>query len=161
MIFHIAKVCFFFSGLLIFKHLLILYNSMNEYLPQLRQFPLKIYIFDILQQQHSKHKHPKNMLRDEVKKYIEYELKHGSQRELYHYNCAQSILHGSNDYYDLQLDPKALKMIVPFGGGMYTENTCGMLTGGIAVIGILFAEEMPTQNLKMKEITRYWTEEFE
>lgn len=101
------------------------------------------------------------MLRDEVKKYIDYELKHGAERELYHYNCAQSILHGSNDYYDLQLDPKALKMIVPFGGGMYTENTCGMLTGGIAIIGILFAEEMPTQNLKMKEITRYWTEEFE
>ena len=101
------------------------------------------------------------MLRDEVRKYIEYELKYGAQREFYHYNCAQAILHGANDYYNLTLDPKALKPIIPFGGCMCTENTCGMLTGGIATIGVLFAEDMPTQNLKLKEITRYWIKQFE
>ena len=101
------------------------------------------------------------MLRDKVRKYIEYELQYGDQRELYHYNCAQAILHGANDYYSINLDPKALKMIVPFGGGIQTENTCGMLTGGIAVIGVLFAEDMPTTHHKLKEITRYWTKQFE
>lgn len=101
------------------------------------------------------------MLRDQVKSYIEYELQHGNQRELYHYNCAQAILYGANDYYSIGLDPKALKMIIPFGGGMCTENTCGMLTGGIAAIGVLFAEDMPTQNLKLKEVTRLWIEQFE
>ena len=101
------------------------------------------------------------MLRDEVRKYTEYELQYEAQRELYHYSCAQAILHGANDYYNIGLQPATLKLIVPFGAGMCTGNTCGMLTGGIAVIGALFAEEMPTQNLKMKEITRYWTEEFE
>lgn len=101
------------------------------------------------------------MLTNHVKKYINHEHQYGNQSHLYHYNCAQAILHGANDYYNLKLSPKALKMIAPFGGGMYTENTCGMLTGGIAVIGVLFAEEMPTQNLRMKEITRFWTEQFE
>lgn len=101
------------------------------------------------------------MLRNQVRNYIEYELQYGKQRELYHYNCAQAILHGSNDYYNIGLDPKALKMIIPFGGGMCTENTCGILTGGIAAIGALFAEDMPTQNLKLKEVTRLWIQRFE
>ena len=102
------------------------------------------------------------MLRDEVRKYTEYELQYDAeQRELYHYSCSQAILHGANDYYNIGLDAKTLKLIVPFGAGMSTGNTCGMLTGGIAVIGAMFAEDMPTQNLKMKEITRCWTEQFQ
>ena len=101
------------------------------------------------------------MLRNQVRNHIEYELQYGKQRELYHYNCAQAILHGSNDYYNIGLDPKALKMIIAFGGGMCTENTCGILTGGIAAIGVLFAEDMPTQNLKLKEVTRLWIQRFE
>lgn len=101
------------------------------------------------------------MLRGKVKKYIDYELKYGDKREFYHYNCAEAILNGSNDYYDLNLDEKALKMIIPFGGGMYTEDTCGMLTGGVAVIGVIFAEDKPSKNLKVKEITRNWIKEFE
>ena len=102
-----------------------------------------------------------NMLRDQVKKKIEHELQYDGQQELFHYNCAQAILYGANEYYNLNLDAKALKLITPFGGGMCTGNTCGMLAGGIAVIGVLFAEDMPTQNLKMKEVTRYWIEQFE
>lgn len=100
------------------------------------------------------------MLHNHVKKYTDYELQYAQQRHLYHYNCAQAMLHGANDYYQLELDPKTMKMIVPFGGGMCTGSTCGMLTGGTAVIGVLFAEEMPTDNLKMKEVTQYWIEQF-
>ena len=101
------------------------------------------------------------MLRNHVKKKIDHELQYDRQQELYHYNCAQAILYGANDYYNLNLDTKALKLIAPFGGGMCTEKTCGILTGGIAVLGVLFAEDMPTRNLKMKEVTRYWIEQFE
>ncbi len=100
------------------------------------------------------------MLRNKVKTYITHELQYGDQRKLYHYNCAEAILNGANDYYNLNLDKRALNMIIPFGGGMQTENTCGMLTGGIAVIGVLFAEDMPTKNLKLKETTRYWIKQF-
>ncbi len=100
------------------------------------------------------------MLRDEVKKYLDYELQYGSKKELYHYNCAQAILNGANDYYFLNLDKKALKLITPFGGGMYTGNTCGMLTGGIAAIGVLFTDDMPTNHVQLKEIIHLWIEQF-
>ncbi len=101
------------------------------------------------------------MLRNQVKKYIEYELQYGDQRALYHHNCAQAILHGSNDYYNIGLEPKALKLIAPFGGGMNIGSTCGMLTGGLAVIGALFAEDMPTTNNTMKEASHLWIQQFE
>ena len=101
------------------------------------------------------------MLRNKVRNYIEYELQHPYQRELYHYNCAEAILRGANDYYGLGLNQKALKMIAPFGGGMNTGNTCGILTGGLAVIGVLFAEDMPSKKSKLKEVTHHWITAFE
>ena len=101
------------------------------------------------------------MLRNEVEKIIQYEQQFGDQRELYHYNCAEAILLGANSYYNLQLDPRTLKIIKPFGSGMNTGSTCGMLTGGIAAIGAIFAEEMPSLNHTMKEATCHWTEQFE
>lgn len=101
------------------------------------------------------------MLKNNVRKYGEYELQHTHQRKLYHYNCAEAILRGANDYYALDLNNKALKMITPFGGGMNTGNTCGILTGGLAVIGVMFTEDMPSNNDKMKEVTRHWIAAFE
>ncbi len=101
------------------------------------------------------------MLKNEVNKIIQYELQFGNQRQLYHYNCAEAILLGANSYYNLQLDPRNLKIIKPFGGGMNTGNTCGILTGGIAAIGAIFAEDMPSLNHTMKEATKHWTEQFE
>ena len=100
-------------------------------------------------------------LKDETIKYIESENKYGDKKELYHYNCAETLLNASNDYYKLGVDPKFLKAIVPFGGGFYSERTCGALTGGIAALGLLFAEEKPTSNEKLKEITKKWVEAFE
>ena len=93
--------------------------------------------------------------------YIESENKYGNKKKLYHYNCAEILLNASNDYYKLGIDPKFLKAIVPFGGGFYSEKTCGALTGGIAALGLLFAEEKPTNNEKLKEITKKWVEVFE
>lgn len=101
------------------------------------------------------------MLKDEPKKYIESELKYGDKKELYHYNCAEIILNSCNDYYNLNLDSKTLKAITPFGGGLCSEKTCGIITGGAAAIGVMFTEDKPSLNSKMKEITRRWVEEFE
>lgn len=101
------------------------------------------------------------MLRDEAKKYIDLEKKHGKDRALYHYNCAEVMLNAGNDFYNLALDKKVLNMIVPFGGGMVLEKDCGLLTGGVALIGFMFAEEKPSENIKLKKITKRWVEEFE
>lgn len=101
------------------------------------------------------------MLRDIAKEYIEYELKFGEERALYHYNCAEVMLNACNDYYNLNLDKKALDMIIPFGAGIGTGKVCGILTGGVAVIGVMLSEDKPTKNLKMKEATKGWVEELE
>lgn len=101
------------------------------------------------------------MLKDEAKKYIDSELKYGDKRKLYHYNCAEVMLNACNDYYNLNLDKNTLKSVSAFGGGMCSENTCGILTGGVASIGIMFAEDKPSENTKMKEITKKWVESFE
>ena len=101
------------------------------------------------------------MLKDQVKKYIDLENEYGDQKNLYHYNCAEVILNACNDYYNLNLDKRALKMIAPFGGGMASEKTCGILTGGVAAIGVMFTEDKPSENLKLKEVTKRWVNEFE
>ena len=56
-------------------------------------------------------------LKDVAIKYIESENKYGDEKALYHYNCAEVLLYSCNDYYNLGLDQKALRSIVPFGGG--------------------------------------------
>lgn len=94
-------------------------------------------------------------------KYIESENKYGEDKASYHYNCAETLLNASNDYYGLGIDATFLKAIVPFGGGFYSERTCGAFTGGIAVLGLLFAEERPTLNERLKEVTKNWVEVFE
>ena len=98
------------------------------------------------------------MLRDIAKEYIEVELKYGEPYNPYHYNCAEVMLNAANDFYKLNLDKKSLNMMTPFGGGMFARDACGMLTGGLAVIGIIFTEDKPSDNLKVKEITRFWAE---
>lgn len=101
------------------------------------------------------------MLKNEAIKYIESENKYGDQKDLYHYNCAETLLNASNDYYKLDLDSKTFKLMVPFGGGFFLERTCGAFTGGVAAIGAMFAEDKPTNNEILKEITKKWTQAFE
>lgn len=43
---------------------------------------------------------------------------------------------------------------------MYTEDACGILTGGVAVIGVMFLEDKPSENIKLTEITQLWVERF-
>lgn len=100
-------------------------------------------------------------LREIALKYIDSEEKYGEERNLYHYNCAEVLLNSCDNYYKLGSDSKILKAIVPFGGGMFAERTCGALTGGILALGLLFAEEKPTTNEKLKNITRKWVITFE
>ena len=55
------------------------------------------------------------------------------------YNCAEAMLNAANEAYDLGLDEKAVRVACPFGGGMGKEATCGALTGGLMVLGVLYA----------------------
>lgn len=96
-----------------------------------------------------------------VKEISERELKHGEEKDLYHLNCAEVLLMSADKKYKLGLDSKTIKAITPFGGGLYSERTCGALTGSIAALGLKYTEDKPTKNEKMKEITKELVKEFE
>lgn len=83
------------------------------------------------------------------------------ERPLYHINCAESLLMAANEEYKLGLDDRFIKAICPFGGGIQSEKTCGALLGAVAALGVMYAEERPTTNEKMKEMTQKLVEEFE
>ncbi len=56
------------------------------------------------------------------------------------YNCAERMLYGANQVYNLGLTSEALKLSSGFGGGMGVGATCGALTGAIMAISSRFVE---------------------
>ncbi|MGE4352607.1 MAG: C-GCAxxG-C-C family (seleno)protein [Oscillospiraceae bacterium] len=56
-------------------------------------------------------------------------------------NCAESILLGANDEFDLGLSPESAKLIGGFGGGIGCGNVCGALAGSVAVVGQLLIKQ--------------------
>lgn len=53
------------------------------------------------------------------------------------YNCAESIFLASNEYYNLGLDEKMREIVTAFGGGMGCGRMCGVLTGALAILGVM------------------------
>lgn len=96
-----------------------------------------------------------------VKDILQIEKNYGEEKDLYHHNCAETLLLAANQKYNLGLDRKTIKAITPFGGGINCERTCGALSGSIAAIGVMFTEDKPTLNTEMKEITKKFLEIFE
>jgi len=91
------------------------------------------------------------MLLDAAKKYYD---------TSYDLNCAETILYAANETYGLNLDKKALKTMAAFGGGMAIEETCGAVTGALAVLGVLFVEDRAHESDKIKELAQGFFEKF-
>lgn len=72
----------------------------------------------------------------------------------YDLSCSEAILYASNDRYNLGLDKTHFHMMAPYSGGMYTEDTCGIVTASLAVIGILFTNDVAHKTDNLKEITQ-------
>lgn len=83
------------------------------------------------------------------------------ERHLYHINCAEALLMAANEEFKLGLDERFIKAVCPFGGGIQSEKTCGALLGSVSALGVMYAEDRPTSNDKMKEMTKKLVEEFE
>lgn len=93
------------------------------------------------------------MLRDIATKYVE------EWPDKKTYNCAEATLRAANDYYHLGLEEDILKMAVAFGGGMFSEETCGIVTAGCAALARRYAaDEAPHINEKVKQTTIAWIE---
>lgn len=76
------------------------------------------------------------------------------------FNCAEKVLSGANETYQLGLTKAALKMAAGFGGGMAIEDTCGTLTASIMVLGILFVKNNAHESTRIKELTKELLESF-
>ena len=85
------------------------------------------------------------MLKETAKKYW---------TEEYDLNCAECIMYAANEEYNLNLSEQTLKVMAGFGGGMATGDVCGVVTGSIGVIGIMFTEVSGHKSPIVREMTR-------
>lgn len=69
------------------------------------------------------------MLRDVAQKYYNAD-----------YNCAESIVHAGNEYYNLGLSDHDMRMTAAFGAGLQVGDLCGALTGAACVISAKYIE---------------------
>jgi len=75
-------------------------------------------------------------------------------------NCAESIMYAANEEYNLNLSEETLKVMAGFGGGMTTGDICGVITGAVGVIGIMFTEVRGHKSPIVRECTREFIKEF-
>ena len=60
-------------------------------------------------------------------------------------NCAEAAVLAANDVYQLNLDEKAIKLFLGFGGGNGCGGTCGVLSGALAVLSHLYGDKPQTE----------------
>jgi len=71
---------------------------------------------------------------------------------LYDLSCSEAIIYAANEKYDLGLTESHFKMMAPFSGGMYEGEICGVVTGAIAVLGIIYTDKVSHNSPVLKEI---------
>lgn len=76
------------------------------------------------------------------------------------YNCAEKILYGANEAYGLGLDPKALKLVAGFGGGMCIGDKCGAVAAAVMVLGYCFTEGVAHASPRMQALVAEYQEAY-
>ncbi|HKL47760.1 MAG TPA: C-GCAxxG-C-C family (seleno)protein [Candidatus Izemoplasmatales bacterium] len=61
-------------------------------------------------------------------------------------NCSETMLHYGNDIFNLNLSDTALESMAGFGGGLFENDLCGVVSGGVAIISMVLTKQSP--NLK-------------
>lgn len=92
------------------------------------------------------------MLKETVKKYYD---------KSFNLNCAETIIYAANEEYNLNLGADALKMMASFGGGMGIESICGVITGSLSVLGILFVKEKAHESDLIRNLSKEFFKRFE
>lgn len=90
------------------------------------------------------------MLKDVAKKYY-------LERN---YNCAETIVHAANEYYELGLHERDMILVGGFGGGMQTGNTCGAILGAISVLSMKYVEAKAHESADIKPVAMMLTRKF-
>lgn len=68
------------------------------------------------------------------------------------YNCAETILRASNEYYGFNLHEKDMIMVGAYGGGMQTGNTCGAILAAAAVLSLKYVESKAHESESIKPV---------
>ena len=76
------------------------------------------------------------------------------------YNCSEKIVRGANITYDLGLPEDALRMMGGFGGGMGLGETCGTVTGAVAVISAMLVKDNAHSTPDLKPTTQAYIDHF-
>jgi C_GCAxxG_C_C family probable redox protein len=93
------------------------------------------------------------MLVDIIKKYRD--------KSKYDLSCSETMIYAANEAYHLNLDQNSFRTMAPFSGGMWVEEVCGAITGSLAVLGILFTNNVAHESEHLKELTLEFFNKFE
>ena len=77
------------------------------------------------------------------------------------YNCAETIIHAANEYYNLGLHEKDMIMQAGFGGGMQTANTCGALISAVSVLSLKYVEARAHESKDIQPAVFLLTKKFQ
>lgn len=76
------------------------------------------------------------------------------------YNCAEALLHGANDYYNLGLGEHDMKLAAGFGAGMQTGNICGTVLSAIGILSMKYVEAKAHESTDIKPVTQLFLRRF-
>ncbi|WZL74560.1 C-GCAxxG-C-C family (seleno)protein [Clostridiaceae bacterium 35-E11] len=79
----------------------------------------------------------------------------------YDLSCSEAMVYAANEAYNLNLDKNFFKAMAPFSGGMWVEEVCGAITGSLAILGILFTNNVAHESDHLKELTLEFFNKFE
>lgn len=88
------------------------------------------------------------------------ELRKYWNKENYNLSCSETVLYAANEFYNLGLDEKSFKIMAPFSGGMFEGETCGVVTGGISVLGVMLTNNGKADSPKMIEAVKEYKQRF-
>lgn len=69
-------------------------------------------------------------------------------------NCAEKIIRGANETYDMGLNADATRLMAGFGGGLAIGSTCGALCGAMGVISHMFVKDDAHKSEMLKFISK-------
>ncbi|MBQ1902193.1 MAG: C_GCAxxG_C_C family protein [Lachnospiraceae bacterium] len=70
------------------------------------------------------------------------------------YNCAETIIHAGNDYYELGLHDRDMKMLGAYGAGMQCGNTCGAILAGASILSMKYIEAKAHESDDIRPVTQ-------
>lgn len=74
--------------------------------------------------------------------------------------CSETIFYAANEKYALGLDKQHFRIAASFCGGNLRKDNCGLVTASIAILGIVFAEDVSHKSPLLKEAVNYYQDRF-